>query len=407
MIQEKFDNIKKDFPIFQKKINKKELVFFDNASTTQKPQTVIDSYKDYYTNINANVKRGSYYLGELSSFSYENTRKKIQKYIGARHAHECIFTTGTTESINLLAHSFGYLLNQGDEIIITNAEHHANIIPWLILSKRKNIKIKILNIEKGGQISLDKMQKLFSSKTKLLAISHISNVLGIVNPVKEIVKIAHGNNIPVFLDGAQAINHIKIDMQDLNCDFYAFSAHKMFGPTGIGLLYGKEKWLEKMPPYKTGGEMISKLDFKKGIVYRKLPNKFEAGTMPIAESFVWNSAIDYINNINIEDITLYENMLHEYLYEKLKNIKGLNIVGVKNNKISLMSFYIKNIHSHDIGTILDNKGISIRTGHLCAIPLMKFYKVDSLSRVSLSIYNNKKEIDVLAETLSNMKKIFR
>lgn len=407
MIEKEFQDIKKDFPIFKKHFKKNKLIFFDNASTTQKPQSVIDAYEYYYTNINANIKRGSYYLGELSSLSYENTRKKIQKYIGAKYSHECIFTTGTTESINLLAHSFGYLLKQGDEILITNAEHHANIIPWLILSKRKNIKLKILNIEKDGSICLKKMSQLFSNKTKLIAISHISNVLGIINPVKKIVKLAHEHGIAVFLDGAQAITHIKVDVQDIDCDFYAFSAHKMFGPTGIGLLYGKEKWLEKMPPYKTGGEMISKIDFKKGIMYRKLPNKFEAGTMPIAENFVWNAAIDYVNRINIDKIFQYEKKLHKYLYEKLKNIDNINIISGNINKISLISFYMNEIHSHDIGSILNDKGISIRTGHHCAIPLMKFLKVDSLSRISLSIYNDKHEIDILINCLHNMKKIYR
>ena len=251
---------KKDFPIFDKIFEKKKLIFLDNASTTQKPKVVIDAYQYYFHNINANIKRGSYYLGEVASISYENTREKIRKYIGAKYKHECIFTTGTTESINLLAHSFGFLLKKHDEIIITNAEHHANIIPWLILSKRKNIKIKILNVNTDGSICLEKLRKLFSNKTKLLAISHISNVLGIVNPVKNIINLAHQHNIAVFVDGAQAIGHMKVDVIDLNCDFYAFSAHKMFGPTGIGLLYGKEKWLEKMPPYKTGGEMISQID---------------------------------------------------------------------------------------------------------------------------------------------------
>lgn len=407
MTYKHFDNIKNDFPILNEKINKKKLIFFDNASTTQKPKQVIDAFKKYYEKFNANIKRGSYDLGEIASINYENTRKKIQKYIGAKHEYECIFTTGTTESINLLAHSFGFLLKKDDEIIITNAEHHANIIPWLILSKRKGIKIKIFNIEKNGKFSLKKLFKMFSSKTKLISVSHISNVIGIINPVKKIIDEAHKFDIPVFLDGAQAISHIKIDVQDLNCDFYAFSAHKMFGPTGIGLLYGKEKWLEKMPPYKTGGEMISKLDFRKGIIYRKLPNKFEAGTMPISSNYAWGSSIDYINQIGINNIELYEKNLHDYLYKRLSSIENIKIIGCNDNKISLISFYMQGIHSHDIGYMLNKYGISIRTGHHCAIPLMKFFNVDSLSRISLSIYNNKIEIDNLVEILKKIKKVFK
>jgi cysteine desulfurase/selenocysteine lyase len=402
MINKNISEFKKDFPIFEKKIDGKDLIFLDNASTTQKPKSVIDAYQYYYCNINANIKRGSYYLGEISSIAYENTREKIQKYIGAKYSHECIFTKGTTESINLLAYSFGFLLKENDEVIITNAEHHANIIPWLILSKRKNIKIKILTIEKNGLVCLEKLSRLFSNKTKLLSISHISNVLGIVNPIKKIIKMSHENNIPVFVDGAQAIGHININMQELDCDFYAFSAHKMFGPTGIGILYGKEKWLEKMPPYQTGGEMISKVDLKKGVIYRKLPNKFEAGTMPIAENYVWNSAINYINKIGIKHIRNHEILLYEYLYKSLSEIKDITIIGHNKNKIGILSFYINKIHSHDIGGILNNQGISIRTGHHCAMPLMNFFRVSSLSRISLSIYNDKNEIDKLVNSLNNI-----
>lgn len=407
MTHQKTLDVKKDFPIFNNLFEKKKLIFLDNASTTQKPYEVIKSYEEYFCKANSNIKRGSYYLGEVSSLAYENTRRKIQKYIGAKYAHECIFTTGTTESINLLAHSYGFLLNKNDEIIITNAEHHANIIPWLILSKRKNIKIRVLNIEKDGTLSMEKLKKLFSEKTKLLALSHISNVLGIINPIKEIVKIAHANNTPVFVDGAQAISNIRVDVQDLNCDFYAFSAHKMFGPTGIGLLYGKEKWLEKMPPYKTGGEMISKIDFKKGIIYRKLPNKFEAGTMPIAENYVWNSAINYVNKLGIEKIRKYEDGIYNYLIKNLKYIKGIELIGSNKDKIGLISFFIKDIHSHDIGSLLNNHGIAIRTGHHCAIPLMKFFKVDSLSRISLSVYNDKSDVDYLVKTLHEIVRMLK
>jgi cysteine desulfurase/selenocysteine lyase len=307
----------------------------------------------------------------------------------------------------LLSYSFGSLLKEKDEIIITNAEHHANIIPWLVLSKRKNIKIKILNINENGFICLKKLSKLFSSRTKLIALSHISNVLGIINPVKKIVSLAHENDIAVFIDGAQAINHVDLDMRDIDCDFYAFSAHKMFGPTGIGLLYGKEKWLEKMPPYQTGGEMISKVDLKKGIIYDKLPNKFEAGTMPIAENYVWSHSIDYINKIGINNIKDYESDLYEYLYERISCIKDIKIIGCNKNKIGIISFYIKNIHSHDIGTIFNNNGISIRTGHHCAMPLMNFFDIAASSRISLSIYNDKEEIDRLISLLHGTKKIFR
>ena len=407
MIKNFDTDFRKDFPIFKNKFNKNDLIFFDNASTTQKPQSVIDAYNYYFCNMNANIKRGSYYLGEISSESYERTRCKIQKYIGAKFAHECIFTTGTTESINLLAHSFGFLLKKNDEIIITNSEHHANIIPWLILSKRKHVKIKILNVNKDGSICLEKLSKLFSEKTKLLSLSHISNVLGVVNSIKKIIKMAHENNTAVFIDGAQSIGHVPVNMQHLDCDFFAFSAHKMFGPTGIGLLYGKEKWLDRMPPYKTGGEMISKVDFKKGVIYRKLPNKFEAGTMPIAENYVWSSAIDYINKIGLKNIEIYENHLFQYLYEKLEKVEGIKIIGGSKNKSSLVSFYIEGIHSHDIGSILSNYGICIRTGHHCAMPLMKFFNVDSLSRISLSIYNDKHEIDYLIKILYNIKKVFK
>jgi cysteine desulfurase/selenocysteine lyase len=385
--------IRADFPILSRKVNGKPLVYFDNGATAQKPQTVIDAIDLYYKNQNANIHRGVHTLSQEITVAYENARATIQKHLNAEHAHEIIFTAGTTASINLLASSFAKKhIQAGDEIIISAMEHHSNILPWQQVCGEKGALLKVIPINKEGELLIDEFEKLISNKTKIIAVTHISNTLGTINPIKEIIAIAHSKNIPVMIDGAQAVPHTAVDVQALDCDFYVFSGHKLFGPTGVGVLYGKEKYLNELPPYQVGGGTIKTVTFEK-TEYADLPLKFEAGTPHIAGGIGLAAAIDYINNIGLENIAAYEHELLVYATEALEKIAGVKIIGTAKNKASVISFSVEGLHPFDIGTILDQLGIAVRTGHHCTQPLMQFYGVPGTIRASFAFYNTKQEID--------------
>ncbi|UAY50811.1 aminotransferase class V-fold PLP-dependent enzyme [Ferruginibacter albus] len=387
--------IRQDFPILSTKVFGKPLIYFDNAASSQKPWKVIKAIEDYYTSLNSNVHRGVHYLSQKATDAFEESRKKIAAFINAAHDHEVIFTRGTTESINLVASSFGKaFIQQGDEIIISAMEHHSNIVPWQMLCEEKGASLKVAPINEKGELLMAEFKALLNDKVKLVAITYCSNSLGTVNPAKEIISCAHNRNIPVLLDAAQAIQHLPIDVQELDVDFMAFSGHKMYGPTGIGVLYGKEKWLDKMPPYQGGGEMIKTVTFEKTI-YNDLPFKFEAGTPNIEASICLGAAVDYINEIGLQNIHEYEQQLLQYATEQLLNIEGLKIVGMANNKASLVSFTIDKLHPYDVGVILDKQGIAVRTGHHCTQPLMDFYCIPGTARASFAFYNTTEEIDAL------------
>jgi cysteine desulfurase / selenocysteine lyase len=398
--------IRNDFPILNQQIYNKPLVYFDNGATTQKPQVVIDEEVKIYSKENSNIHRGVHYLSEQLTQRHEDARKVVQKFINAPHDHEVIFTGGTTESINTIAFSFGEkYINEGDEIIISTLEHHANIVPWQMLCERKKAVLKVIPINEKGELLLDEYQKLISAKTKIVAVNQVSNALGTVNDVKKIISIAHQKNIPVLIDGAQSIQHGKIDVQELDCDFYVFSGHKVYGPNGIGVLYGKEKWLNEMPPYMTGGEMIKKVTFEK-TTFNELPFKFEAGTPNYVSAIALATAINYIQELGLENIAAYEKELLEYGTEKLGSIEGLRIIGTAENKVSVISFNLDNIHHYDAGMVIDKMGIAVRTGHHCAEPLMDSLNVEGTIRASFSFYNTKEEIDKLYEAILTVKQMF-
>lgn len=390
--------IRSEFPILTQQVNGNPLVYFDNAATSQKPQIVIDTIEKYYKEINANIHRGVHTLSQLATDAYELTRNKIQEYFNAKHNYEIIFTRGTTESINLVASSFTALLTEGDEIIISYLEHHSNIVPWQMLCERTGAKLKVIPINNHGELILSEFDKLLSNKTKLVAISHVSNTLGTINPIKKIIDKAHAFGAAVLIDGAQAAPHIKPDFQALDCDFYCVSAHKMYGPTGIGFLYGKEVWLHKLKPYHGGGEMIKEVSFEK-TTYADLPHKFEAGTPNIEAGIAFGSAIDYVNKIGINNIAKYEDELLQYATEKLLKIEGLKIYGTAKNKASVISFNVKEIHPFDIGSIVDKLGFAVRTGHHCTQPIMQFFNIPGTVRASFSFYNTKQEIDAFVKAL--------
>lgn len=406
----KFDvyEVRKDFPILSRLVNGKPLVYLDNAATTQKPSSVIENIKHYYTFENANIHRGLHFLSELATESYESARLKVKEFINAMSASEIIFVRGATEGINLIANTMcrANILKEGDEIIISHMEHHANIVPWQLLCERKDIKLKVIPITDDGELDLDEFKKLISEKTKLVSVVHISNSLGTINPVKEIVKIAHSYNIPVLLDGAQAAPHVKIDVQKLDCDFYVFSGHKMFGPTGIGILYGKTNLMNELPPYQGGGDMIRTVTFEK-TTFDDLPHKFEAGTPNISGGIGLGTAIDYINQYDRLELTKHEDKLLEYATGKLLEIEGLKIIGKAKNKASVVSFVIDGIHPYDIGTLMDTYGIAIRTGHHCTQPIMQRYNLPATARASFAFYNTFDEVDKLAEGLLKVKKMFQ
>jgi len=396
--------IRANFPILHQQVNGKPLVYFGNAATSQKPQLVIDSISNYYKTINANIHRGVHTLSQLATNAYEEARKKIQINFNAKYAHEIIFTRGTTESINLISSGFSQLLNKGDEVIISYLEHHSNIVPWQLVCEKSGAVLKVIPINEKGELLMEAFDKLLSDKTKLVAVNHISNTLGTINPVKEIIAKAHQVGAVVLIDGAQAAPHLKVDVQDLDCDFYCVSAHKMYGPTGIGFLYGKEAQLNKIPPYHGGGEMIKTVTFEK-TTYAELPHKFEAGTPNIAGGIAFGTAIDYINSIGIENIAQQERSLLVYGTEKLLEIPGLRIYGTSSKKASVISFNIEGIHPYDIGSIIDKLGIAVRTGHHCTQPIMDFYKIPGTVRASFAFYNTKEEIDAMVLAVKKAKQM--
>ncbi|MDD2732190.1 MAG: cysteine desulfurase [Candidatus Pacebacteria bacterium] len=398
--------IRNDFPALNQKIYGKHLVYFDNAATTQKPKIVIDTINKLQSEHNSNVHRGVHYLSDQMTQMYESARKKVQDFLNAQYVHEIIFTKGTTDSINAVAFSFGEAyIKEGDEIIVSEMEHHSNIVPWQIMTKRKDAKLRVIPFDDNGELLLEEYKKLINSKTKLVAIVHVSNSLGTINPVKEIIDIAHKNNIPVLIDGTQAVQHEKIDVQDIDCDFYCFSGHKIYGPTGIGILYGKERWLKEMPPYQSGGDMIDRVTFEK-TTFAELPAKFEAGTPNYIGAVGLGIALDYLTNIGLNNIQNYEKELLEYGANKLKEIDGLKIYGMAKNKTCLFSFLLNNIPPYDTGIILDKMSIAVRTGHHCTQPLWDHYKVEGSVRASLAFYNTFEEIDYFCEALKKVQKMF-
>lgn len=398
--------IREDFPLLKQKTTGLPLVYLDSGATAQKPQTVLDVVDYYYEHDNANVHRGVYALSERATKSYEGVREKVKNLINAEHLHEIIFTSGTTDSINLVAFTYGVLkIKAGDEIIISAMEHHSNIVPWQLLCERTGATLKVIPVNDDGSLNLEDYKSLISEKTRLVSLVHVSNVLGTINPVKEIIEIAHQHDIPVLLDGAQAVPHLRIDVQDLDCDFYAFSSHKLYGPTGAGVLYGKTKWLEQMPPYQGGGEMISRVSFSK-TEYNTLPHKFEAGTPNMAGVIGMGAAIDYVNQVGLEKIAAHESALTSYATELLEQIPGLRIIGNAPHKASVISFVMEQAHPHDIGTILDHENIAIRAGHHCAMPLVERFNVPATARVSFGMYNNQQEVDRLVAALYKVIEIF-
>ena len=391
--------VRAQFPILSRRVNGKLLIYFDNGATAQKPIQVIDAIVYYYINQNANIHRGVHTLSQEITVAYEHARVTIQKHLNAEHAHEIIFTKGTTDSINLVAHSFGKkYITKGDEIIISEMEHHSNILPWQQLCEEKGAILKVIPINDSGELLMDEYEKLLSSKTKIVSVTHISNVLGTINPVKEIIALAHAKNIPVLIDGAQAVPHTKADVQELDADFYCFSAHKLFGPTGVGILYGKEKYLNEMPPYQVGGGTIKTVTFAK-TEYADLPLKFEAGTPHIAGGMGLAAAINYVNEIGLDAIAAYEHELLVYATSALNKINGVKIIGEAANKASVISFVVEGLHPFDLGTILDQLGIAVRTGHHCTQPLMQRFGIQGTVRVSFAFYNTKEEIDEFVKGL--------
>ena len=386
------NKIREQFPILKRKVNDKDLVYFDNGATTQKPQSVIDAVSNYYQEENANVHRGVHFLSGLATDKFEETRNTIQRFIGAKHNHEIIFTKGTTESINLVANGFRSLLKKGDEIIISGLEHHSNIVPWQMCCELSGATLKVIPLLDNGSLDMENFNNLLSKNTKLVAVSHVSNTLGTINPIEEIIEKSHTVGAKALIDGAQAASHICLNMQELDADFYCFSAHKMYGPTGVGVLYGKEEILNTLPPYQGGGEMIKEVSFEK-TTYASLPYKFEAGTPNIAGVIAFKSAIDFIREVGVENIAKYEAELLQYATSEILKIEDVKIYGTSKNKSAIISFNIEGIHPYDIGTIVDKMGIAIRTGHHCTQPIMTRYNIPGTARVSLAIYNTKAEVD--------------
>ncbi len=398
--------IREDFPALRQKVHGKPLVYFDNGATSQKPQCVIDAVTRYYSAENSNIHRGVHYLSERATAAYEGARDKIRRYINARSSKEIVFVRGTTEAINLVAQSYGRsFLQAGDEIIVSAMEHHSNIVPWQMLREQVGARLRVIPINHDGEIVMDEYRRLLNEKTKLVSVTHVSNALGTVVPVKEIIAVAHRQNIPVLIDGAQAAPHLKIDVQDLGCDFYAFSGHKMFGPTGIGVLYGREALLEKMPPYQGGGDMISLVTFEKSH-YNALPYKFEAGTPHIAGGIGLGAAIDYLDRLDWNQVSAHEHELLSYATEALAEFQPIRLIGTAKEKAGVISFVIDHVHAHDVGTILDQEGVAVRAGHHCAMPVMQRFGVPATTRASFAFYNTKEEIDVMMRALHRVLKVF-
>jgi cysteine desulfurase/selenocysteine lyase len=392
------NKIRADFPILSQKVNGKALVYFDNGATSQKPQVVIDAISKYYQEINANIHRGVHTLSQLATDAYEISRGKLQSHLNAKFAHEVLFTSGTTHGINLVANGFASILKPGDEVLVSAMEHHSNIVPWQMLCEKTGAILRVIPMNLDGELIMSEYDKLLSDKTKIVTVNHISNALGTVNPVKYMIDKAHAVGAAILIDGAQAVPHLKPDVQELDCDFYVFSGHKICGPTGIGILYGKEAWLNKLPPYQGGGEMIKEVTFEK-TTYAELPHKFEAGTPNIAGGIVLGTAVDYMNEVGFENIQQQELELLEHGTKRLLEIEGLKIFGTAKEKTSVISFNIEGIHPYDIGTIIDKLGIAVRTGHHCAQPIMDFFKIPGTIRASFAFYNTKEEIDVMVEAI--------
>ena len=398
--------IRADFPILSREVYGKPLIYFDNGATTQKPRCVVDAIVDEYYSVNANVHRGVHFLSQQATELHEGSRETVRRFINARTSAEVIFTRGTTEAINLLAFSFGEeFMKEGDEVIISTMEHHSNIVPWQLLAARKGISIKVIPMNDQGELLLDEYEKLFSDRTRIVSIAHISNVLGTINPVKEMIATAHAHGVPVLVDGAQSIPHIQVDVQDLDVDFFAFSGHKVYGPTGVGVLYGKEEWLDKLPPYQGGGEMIQSVSFEK-TTFNELPFKFEAGTPDYIGTTGLAKALDYVSAIGLEQIAAHEHELTTYAMQRLGEIEGMRFLGEAAHKSSVISFLVGNIHPFDMGTLLDRLGIAVRTGHHCAEPLMRRLGIEGTVRASFAMYNTKEEIDALVAGVDRVRKMF-
>lgn len=399
-------SIREDFPILSHQIYGKPLVYFDNGATTQKPRCVVEKIEYEYYNVNANIHRGVHFLSQEATEAHEEARKTVQRFINARSSNEIVFTRGTTESINLIASSFtDECMSEGDEVIVSVMEHHSNIVPWQIQAAKKGITLRVIPMNEKGELLLDEYEKLFTDKTRIVSVAHVSNVLGTVNPVKEIIRIAHEHQVPVLIDGAQSTPHMKVDVQDLDAEFYVFSSHKVYGPTGIGVLYGKEEWLDKLPPYQGGGEMIATVSFEK-TVFNDLPFKFEAGTPDYIGSTALAEALRYVDRLGMDNIAAYEQELLQYATEKLNAIEGMRIFGNAAHKGAVISFLVGNIHHYDMGMLLDRLGIAVRTGHHCAQPLMHALGIEGTVRASLSFYNTKEEIDILAAGVDRVRKMF-
>jgi cysteine desulfurase/selenocysteine lyase len=392
------EEIRAQFPILERSVNGKKLVYFDNGATSQKPQCVIDEINTYYSFENANIHRGVHYLSQEATTKYEQARDTIQNYIHAKESCEVLFTKGTTDSINLVASSFGETLHEGDEILISYMEHHSNIVPWQMLCERKGLKLHVIPIHENGELNLVAFESLLSEKTKLLSITQVSNTLGTINPVEYLIQRAHEVGAKVLIDGAQSIQHFPINVQELGCDFFAFSGHKVFGPTGVGVLYGKKEILDAIPPYQGGGDMISKVTFEK-TTYNELPHKFEAGTPHISGGIALGKAFEFMNNLNIEEIINHEHALLNFAEERLNQISGLKIIGTAKRKASVVSFVVDGIHPFDVGTLLDKQGVAVRTGHHCTQPLMDFFQIPGTIRASFAMYNTFEEIDLFIHAL--------
>ncbi|MEP6848618.1 MAG: cysteine desulfurase [Acidobacteriota bacterium] len=400
------EKIRKDFPVLSQTVNGKPLVYLDNSASSQVPQSVIDRGSKYLAEEHSNIHRGVHYLSQHATTAYEAAREKIKRFINAKEAKECIFVRGTTDGLNLVAHSYGKkFIGEGDEIVISQMEHHSNIVPWQQIAEEKGAKVRVIPMNERGELIIDEYENLLNDRTKIVAVAHVSNSLGTVNPLKEMIATAHKFGVPVCVDAAQSVPHFPVDVQDLDCDFFALSGHKMFGPTGSGIVYGKREWLDQMPPYQTGGGMIRSVSFEK-TTFAPIPDKFEAGTPAIAAGIGLGAAVDYINALDFEAAAAYEHELLEYATQRLSDIPGVRIIGTAANKASVLSFTIEGIHPHDIGTILDQDGIAVRAGHHCAQPVMEFFDVPATARASFAFYNTREEVDKLADAVQKVIEVF-
>lgn len=400
------EQLRREFPVLNQEVNGKPLVYFDNAATTQKPKAVVERLMEYYYKENSNIHRGAHFLSQQATEAYENARETTRLYLNAAYSHEIIFSRGTTEAINLVASSFSKkFVNQGDEILLSAMEHHSNIVPWQMACQERGAILKVIPINEKGELLMEDYEKLLTDKTRIVAVTHVSNALGTINPVKEMIAMAHQKGIPVLIDGAQAVPHMKVDVQALDCDFYCFSGHKLYGPMGVGVLYGKEEWLQQMPPYQGGGEMIKEVRFT-GTTYNELPFKFEAGTPNVGDVLGLEAALRFVSYLRHDEISAHENQLMQYATEQLQTLENIRFIGTAEQKTSVISFIFNDIHPYDTGIILDKMGIAVRTGHHCAQPLMDFFEVPGTVRVSFAVYNTRQEIDMLVGGLKKVRTLF-